>query len=255
MEWKSTNISKKELEKQQKEYIREAMDMMKRAKPDPQTVSSPAENAEIKAQNVSAEVENTADTTAVEAAAVVDSVKIAEEISVSAEITSAPAEEEKAQPVSAVKETETVEEEIQTLSAAGNDIVDTAADEETAQPVSAVSEDIEEAAANAENAAVQTSSAPENVSEPEDAPVSAISEDRSVNSDEPQQAQEVISAASESKAEEYDVDDFKELFKQPSGETPSESYSDKVPDFESCIKNHNAGCSSNSRDEQKDGGG
>lgn len=252
MEWKSTNISKKELEKQQKEYILKAMDMMKRAKPDPQIVSSHAENADVKAQNVSAEAENTADTSTVKAAAKADSVKISEEISAAAEITDALAEEEKAQPVSAI---ETAEEEVQTLSAAGNDIVDTASDEEeNAQAVSVVSEDID--AAKEENVAVQTSSEHESTDAPAAADVSAISEESGENSDEPQQAQEVMSTIAESKVKEYDVDDFKELFKQPSEETPSESYSDKVPDFESCIRAHNAECSSNAeRDEQKDGGG
>ena len=33
MEWKSTNISKKEFEQKQKEFMREAMDMSKRARP------------------------------------------------------------------------------------------------------------------------------------------------------------------------------------------------------------------------------
>ncbi len=213
MEWKSTNISKKEFEQKQKEFMREAMDMSKRARP-----------AAAEQQNIPAAVN-----TEIPAVQTMEQIapKPAEEIS---------------EPAVSTENAEAPDESIsvQSENTAVEDIPVTTAEEGPAVQVSAP---IEENAADDEEAVQVSAPVEENAADDEETmQVSAPIEENAADDEEVVQiisdavsddAEEVFAQ----KDEEHEAEDYMSFFESDKSDNNN---SCKVPDFAELIKNHNS---------------
>lgn len=155
MEWKKDSISASELERKQQEYIREAMEMLKRAKPFAENKPDKEEEKAIKADISLPTEEND---------------KSAEEISESTDETAeiiddiSEMAEEAAESIDDISEmAEEIGETAEEISESIDDISKTA--EEAAESIDDISEMAEEATESAEKAAEISEEIPETIAE------------------------------------------------------------------------------------------
>lgn len=202
MEWKSTNISKKEFEQKQKEFMREAMDMSKRARP------------------VAAEEQNVPAAVDVE----IPAVQAMEQI-ISEPAEAVVSQEKISEPAVSTENAEVPDENIsvQSENTAVEDIPVAAAEEEPAVQVSAP---VEENAADDEETVQVSAPIEENAADDEEV-VQIISD--AVSDD----AEEVFAQ----KEEEHEAEDYMSFFES---DKSNNNGSCKVPDFAELIKNHNS---------------
>ncbi len=212
MEWKSTNISKKEFEQKQKEFMREAMDMSKRARP-------------AVAENVPAAVD-----------AEIPTVQAMEQI------ISEPAEAVISEPAVSTENTEVPNESIsvKTENTAVEDISVTAAEAETAVQVSAPTEEN-----TADDEEIVQISAPAEENAADDEEIVQVSAPAKANAADDEEVVQIISDAVSDDAEEifaqqeeeHEAEDYMSFFESDKSDNNN---SCKVPDFAELIKNHNS---------------